>query len=168
MGRFSFDIKDSRGLFDKLSREYQSYLKDKTSSDHAVNFSMTAYHLFERCDEELDISTRTELKEKRKQIEEDVQIIRDIANGTKHKIITRYPPKIRIARKGDGGFRFYDSENGWGIKRMALVKTIDNLVKLKFRSDDTFIEFAEKIVLATAHNDSIKIDSSVVDRPNAY
>jgi hypothetical protein len=43
-----------------------------------------------------------------------------------------------------------------------------NLFKLKFKSDDTFIEFAEKMVLATAHNDSIKIDSSVVDRPNDY
>lgn len=64
--------------------------------------------------------------------------------------------------------RFYDSDYRWGNKRMALVKTIDNLFKLKFKSDDTFIDFAEKIVLATAHNNSIKIDSSVVYRPNDF
>ena len=53
MGQYSFDIKDSQGLFDKLKRDYEKYSADKLSSDNAINFSITAYHLFEWTEPEL-------------------------------------------------------------------------------------------------------------------
>jgi len=104
MGQFSFDIQDSKGLFDKLTRDYQSFLADNTSSDNAINFSITAYHLYEWTDSELNEDEKEKLKEKRKEIQEDFQIIRDITNGSKHKDIKNYVPKLKTAKKHNGGF----------------------------------------------------------------
>jgi hypothetical protein len=104
MGQFSFDIKDSKGLFDKLTRDYNTFLTDKISSDNAINFSVTAYHLYEWTESELDQKRKDELKNKRKQVQQDFQVIRDITNGSKHKDITHYPPKLKTAKKHNGGF----------------------------------------------------------------
>lgn len=104
MGQFSFDIKDSQGLFDKLTRDYNIFLVDNVSSDFAINFSITAYHLYEWTESELDKDGREELKNNRKEIQEDFQIIRDITNGTKHKKINKYVPKLKTAKKHDGSF----------------------------------------------------------------
>lgn len=104
MGQFSFDIQDSRGLFDKLMRDYNLFLADNTSSDKAINFSITAYHLYEWTDSELNKDDKEKLKEKRKEIQEDFQIVRDITNGSKHKDITKYVPKLKTAKKHNGGF----------------------------------------------------------------
>ncbi len=103
MGQFSFDIEDSKGLFEKLEREYKTFLSERSSSDYAINFSITAYHLFEWTDSESDQDQRTELKNMRKEIEEDIQIIRDITNGSKHKE-TRYIPQLKKAKKHKGAF----------------------------------------------------------------
>ena len=104
MGQFSFDIKDSKCLFKKLKREYHTFLSERSSSDYAINFSITANHLFEWSDSESDKDQKTELKNRRKEIEEDIQIIRDITNGSKHKKITRYIPKLKKAKKHNGAF----------------------------------------------------------------
>ncbi len=104
MGEFSFDIKDSQGLFDKLTRDYKTFLADKVSSDNAITFSVTAYHLYEWTESELDQKGKEELKNKRKLIQQDFQVIRDITNGSKHKDITHYTPKLKAAKKHNGAF----------------------------------------------------------------
>jgi hypothetical protein len=104
MGRFSFDIQDSKGLFNKLTRDYNSFLVDKTSSGNAVNFAVTAYHLYEWTESELDEKGKEQLKDKRKELQEEFQIIRDITNGSKHKDITQYTPKLKTAKKNNGAF----------------------------------------------------------------
>jgi hypothetical protein len=104
MGQFSFDIQDSKGLFDKLVRDYNLFLADKTSSDKAINFSITAYHLYEWTEAELNKDEQESLRNKRKQIQEDFQIIRDITNGSKHKDINNYVPKLKTAKKHNGSF----------------------------------------------------------------
>lgn len=104
MGQFSFDIKDSQGLFDKLKRDYHNFSADRLSSDNAINFSITAYHLFEWTEPELKPEQRDQFKEKKRLIDEDFQIIKDISNGTKHKNITRYAPRLRTTKKHNGAF----------------------------------------------------------------
>lgn len=104
MGQYSFDIKDSQGLFNKLKKDFENFIADKLSSDSAVNFSITAYHLFEWTELELKPDQKEKFKKEKQIIEEDYHIIRDITNGTKHKDITKYVPRLKEAKKHNGAF----------------------------------------------------------------
>jgi hypothetical protein len=46
MSQSSFEIKTAKHLYLKLAREARAILEDLHSSDHAINFSITAHHLF--------------------------------------------------------------------------------------------------------------------------
>ena len=50
------------------------------------------------------LTQRDKFKEKKKLIDLDFQIIKDISNGTKHKEITRYEPKLKTTKKHNGAF----------------------------------------------------------------
>ena len=104
MGQFSFDIRDSKGLFKKLAREYELFLTDKISSDLAINFAITAYHLQEWLETETNEDEKTILRPKPKELLEYFQILRDITNGSKHRTISRYIPKLKSTKKHGGAF----------------------------------------------------------------
>jgi hypothetical protein len=52
---------------------------------------------------------------------------------------------------------FFDSDFSAGQKRIVQIKTVDDKFKLRFRTDDRFGEFAEKLVLAAGPYDKIMI-----------
>jgi hypothetical protein len=66
MSTFNFDINNSKGWFDKLEGEYRVFLHDKTSTDCAINFSITAHHMNDWAKSELSEKGKAELAEKRK------------------------------------------------------------------------------------------------------
>lgn len=103
MSTFSFDIVNSKDWFDKLEREYYEFLKDKTSSDRAINFSITAYHMNEWAKSELTESEKAQLALKRKTFQNDFNIIQDLANGTKHKVL-KYESAIKSTEHSRGAF----------------------------------------------------------------
>jgi hypothetical protein len=45
MSQSSFEIRTAKDLFLKLVREHERIMADPWSSDHAINFSITAHHL---------------------------------------------------------------------------------------------------------------------------
>lgn len=103
MSTFSFDIACSEDWFDKLEREYNLFLLDKMSSDRAVNFCITAYHMNEWAKSELSEKRKMELAKRRKLVQEDINIIQDLANGTKHKIL-KYESAIKATEPQRGAF----------------------------------------------------------------
>lgn len=103
MSKLSFGIKNAQDLFSKLVTDYQSFAQDRTASGAAINFAITAYHLYEWTLKEIDGQAKLDLETKRKSVQLEFQIIRDIANGSKHKTLT-YDPKLKNTDSHDGAF----------------------------------------------------------------
>ena len=61
---------------------------------------------------------------------------------------------------------FIDSEFLIGNKRLIQIITVDGVFKLKFKTDDTFTDFTEKLILAVGPYEDIKITSSIHTRPS--
>ncbi|MGN6493129.1 MAG: hypothetical protein ACTHLE_14110 [Agriterribacter sp.] len=101
MSQSSFEIKTAKHLYHKLVREHERLLADLNSSDHAINFSITAHHLFK------DWLKRelTELEYDKLKVEIDTNlkvemgIIRDVCDGTKHLFLDR-PPHLQVSESG--------------------------------------------------------------------
>ena len=55
---------------------------------------------------------------------------------------------------------FFDSDFYAGQRRTVQIKTVNDRIKLRFGTDDTFGDFAEKLVLIVGPYDNIKIDTS--------
>ena|SRR5690349_14129047 len=99
MSQSSFEIKTGKDLFLKLGREHKRLLEDLWSSDHAINFSITAHHLFKdwlkrELPSEEYITLEDELKAK---LGVEIEIIRDVCDGSKHLQLDR-PPHKQVQR----------------------------------------------------------------------
>lgn len=97
MSLSSFEIKTAKDLFLKLTREHERLMSDLHSPDYAINFSITAHHLFKdwlrrelspdefkTLETTIDINLRTEMG-----------IIRDVCDGSKHLHLTK-PPHLQV------------------------------------------------------------------------
>lgn len=101
MSHSSFEIKTGKDLYLKLVREHERIMADLWSSDHAINFSITAHHLYrDWLKRELIDVEYIKLKA---QVETTLAIesgiIRDVCDGTKHLIIDR-PPHVQVSDSG--------------------------------------------------------------------
>lgn len=101
MSQSSFEIKTTKGLYLKLVREHDRIMADLWSSDHAINFSTTAHHLYKDwLKRELIEADYLKLKA---QVESALTIesgiVRDICDGTKHLHIDR-PPHVQVSDSG--------------------------------------------------------------------
>ena len=106
---FSFDILSSDDLYDKLEFEFSEFSKSKSSSYCAINYAMTAWHIIDWLYNEEKESSSSHIKfdKFREDIVEDCKsllIMGDIANGTKHAVVTRYKPVIQNSKVKPGLF----------------------------------------------------------------
>jgi len=110
MSDLSFDIKTSEDFFKKLQEDYKEFCIDKTSSRVALNCAMTAWHLTEWIYNEYNsqlisnYSTLTAFQIDIKRQCPSLQIMHDIANGTKHYLLTRHRPIIKDTTLHQGAF----------------------------------------------------------------
>ncbi len=93
MSKSSFEIKSSRDLYLKLVREHKRVIDDIWSSDHAINFCVTAHHLYKDwLKAELSQPDYNKLTHKiRTTLRVEMDIIRDICDGSKHLTLTNRP-----------------------------------------------------------------------------
>lgn len=110
MSDLSFNIKTSKDFFKKLEEDYLEFYSDKTSSRVALNCAMTSWHLTEWIYNEYnsllvsDFATLATFQNNIKRQCPSLQIMHDIANGTKHYLLTRHRPIIRDTTLHQGGF----------------------------------------------------------------
>ncbi len=110
MNDLSFDIKTTEDFFKKLIDDSNDFLKDKTSSRIALNCAMTAWHLTEWSFNEFrsQLPSRfTSLNMWQKELKgqcPSLQIMHDLANGTKHYLLTRHIPVIKETKLHKGVF----------------------------------------------------------------
>jgi hypothetical protein len=97
----SFEIRISKDLFLKLVREHERIMADLWSSDHAINFSITAHHLYKdwlkRELAEVDyLKVKTQVETV---LTIESGVLRDVCDGTKHLHIDR-PPHVQVSNSG--------------------------------------------------------------------
>jgi hypothetical protein len=98
MSQSSFEIKTAKDLYFKLVREHERIMTDLWSSDHAINFSITAHHLYKDwLKRELFESDYLKLKaEIESSLKIEIGIIRDVCDGTKHLHLDR--PHTQVSK----------------------------------------------------------------------
>lgn len=110
MNELSFNIKTTADFFQKLREDYEEFCKDKTSSRVALNCAMTAWHLTEWSYNEFNqqissqFSTLASYQQGLKRQCSSLQIMHDLANGTKHYLLTRHQPVVKETNLHQGGF----------------------------------------------------------------
>jgi len=101
-----YSFKKARDLFDKMIRDADA-LQETVSGDRAFNFVITAFHLKEWVEQ--DPSVPQSAKDNLVKISKNryFQICRDLANASKHMVITRYQPSTADT----------SSNKGWNVGR---------------------------------------------------
>ncbi|MGV3630880.1 MAG: hypothetical protein ACO1O6_06730 [Bacteroidota bacterium] len=110
MSNLSFDIKTSRDFFLKLQEDYSEFRKNRTSSRIALNCAMTAWHLTDwiyneyKSQLESNFATLTAFQQEMKNLCPSLQIMHDLANGSKHYLLTKHKPIIEETNLHKGAF----------------------------------------------------------------
>lgn len=106
---YSFDIKSSVDLLNELSRRVEDYSNDQLSSGNAVVCAILCWHVVEWIYQEYG-DQLTEFKKSKdffnhiKSECNSLSYIQDVANGSKHRGITKYEPKVKSTEKHKGAF----------------------------------------------------------------
>lgn len=108
MNKYGFEINTTALFFRKLIEDYEEFCKDRTSSRVALNCVMTAWHLLEWIYNEyhlLSIYPKTKDYQNHLKVScPSLQLMQDLANGTKHFKITKYLPKIQDTYLSTGDY----------------------------------------------------------------
>ena len=108
MNNYSFEIKTSKDFLNKLIIEVSDYERQLTSSRHAINAAMTAWHLVDWVYNEFNFNSTfpnfSDFKIYIKSRCPKLQIMNDIATGSKHFQINSYPPKVQETKLHEGAY----------------------------------------------------------------
>lgn len=110
MSKYSFDIKSSADLLNELSRRVDDYNNDPLSSGNAVICAILCYHVVEWIHQEYKEELPTELKKPKNFFDyiksecNSLSYIKDVANGSKHRGITKYIPSVKSTENHNGAF----------------------------------------------------------------
>ncbi len=110
MSELSFDIKTSVDFYKKLLADHEEFSNDRTSSRVALNCAMTAWHLTEWTYHEFKPvlsnihSTLGHYQQGLKNDCPSLQIMHDLANGTKHYQLKRHKSVVKATDLHLGDF----------------------------------------------------------------
>lgn len=106
---YSFDIRNSRDLFEEFRKRAEEYQSDPMSSGNAVICAILAWHLVEWVHQEYEefserFPKKREFQSHLKKRCVSLSYIQDIANGSKHRGISKYQPSVRNTTSHKGAF----------------------------------------------------------------
>jgi hypothetical protein len=144
MANHSFEIRSSKDLFKKLEEDYNDLDKEPLSSRHAINCAMTAWHLVDWTlieFESIHGYSISQIGDYRKFLDNSsLDIMGDIANGSKHLNVTRPRSDISNTQLHDGDFDPNDfSSEDFDVSCLEL--------EMKDGTKKVFIEELEKVIL---------------------
>jgi len=102
----TYSFKKARNLFDKMIRDADA-LQETVSGDRSFNFVITSFHLKDWVEQDPSVSQSAKADLDKISNNKYFQICRDLANASKHMVITRYKPSTANA----------SSNQGWNIGR---------------------------------------------------
>ena len=108
MNTLAFDIQSPKDFFNKLVEDFDEFKKSDNSSRSALNCAMTAWHLTDWIYHNYGLNKKfSKLKNYQAHIKElcpSLQVIHDIANGSRHFKLEYHRPKIETTEKDEGVF----------------------------------------------------------------
>ncbi len=108
MNLLSFDIKTPRDFYNKLIADFEDYKKSDNSSRIALNCAMTSWHLSDWIYHEFNMKkSYPKLKDYQEHVKSiclSLQIMHDIANGSKHYKLEYHKPKTQNTERKTGTF----------------------------------------------------------------
>ena len=105
--KLSFAITNSEQFLSKLLEDYEDFKNDNTSSRHAINCAMTAWHLTDWIYFEMGYDKTYKLFEFQEYMKKtcpSLQIMQDITHGSKHFHLKQHQPKIEETKLHHGAF----------------------------------------------------------------
>lgn len=141
MNKLSFDIKSSKDFLQKLIEDHEEFINNSTSSRIALNCAMTAWHLTEWIYHEYhellktEFSSLTAFQTKMKEKCPSLQIMHDLANGTKHFKLTRHKPSVSSTILHQGAFSS-DFSRDFDISTLDI--TLNNGTKVYYEDEIDF------------------------------
>lgn len=108
MNVLSFDIRTPKDFYNKLITDFEDYKKSDNSSRIALNCAMTSWHLSDWVYHGFNIKNSyaklVNYQQHVKSICPSLQIMHDIANGSKHFKLEFHKPKIQNTERKTGTF----------------------------------------------------------------
>lgn len=105
---YSFEDKNAQDKLKDLLNQYTEFKNDHGSSAKASDLVTNAWHLiewvFEEFQQQLQVSSITDLRETLYPLCPQLKIMHDLANGSKHSIVTRPKAPISGTSKQFGAF----------------------------------------------------------------
>jgi hypothetical protein len=97
----TYSFEKARDLFDKMILDADA-LQKTVSGDRAFNFVITAFHLKDWIEQDPSVSQSANGDLQMIMSNKYFQICRDLANASKHMVITRYQPSTDDASSNQG------------------------------------------------------------------
>jgi hypothetical protein len=138
MNNLSFDIKSSNDFLQKLVEDHEEFKLNSTSSRIALNCAMTAWHLSEWIYNEYherlgtEFSSLKDFQAKMKEQCPSLQIMHDLANGTKHFKLNRHKSTIESTKLHQGDFNS-DFSRDFDISSLDII--LNNGTKVYFEDE---------------------------------
>jgi hypothetical protein len=141
MPNYSFEIRNSQDLYNRLLADFNDLNNDPLSSRHAINCAMTAWHLVDWTFIEFRIRHGySDIGLYRQFLNSpSLDIMGDIANGSKHLIVTRPRSDISNTQIHDGDFDPNDFSFDYDVSCLEL--------EMKDGSKKIFIEEMKQVKL---------------------
>ena len=121
---YSFDTKNSKDLFNEFCIRSKEYREDPMSSGNAVICAILSWHVVEWIYQEYASSLtkyprRRDFQDHVRHLCPSLNYMQDIANGSKHRGITRYTLVVKKTESHQGAFSSGFSK-GFNISRLEI------------------------------------------------
>ena len=133
----TYSFEKARDLFDKMIRDARA-LEKAVSGDRAFNFVITALHLKDWIEQDPSVSKSAKDDIDVIQRNRYFQICRDLANASKHMVITKYTPSTADAssKQGWNVGRYGKGQYGVGEESIKIIHTDGTVVSILELKDE--------------------------------
>ena len=144
----TYSFEKAQDLFDKMIRDAHA-LEEAVSGDRAFNFVITAFHLKDWIEQDPSVSQSAKDDLDMIRSNRYFQICRDLANASKHMVITKYPPSTAGASSNQGWNvgRYGKGPYGVGEESIKITHTdgsVVSILELKDKMMSLWNDFVQK------------------------
>ena len=133
----TYSFEKARDLFEKMDRDAES-LEKAVSGDTSFNFVITAFHLKDWVEQDPSVPQSAKDDLGRIHGNRYFQICRDLANASKHMVITKYQPSAAdtLSSQGYGVGRFGKGAYGVGEESIKITHSDGSVITILELKDE--------------------------------
>ena len=121
MSKYNFGTNNSKQKFEDILNEYEDYKFDETNILKASNLSSNLWHLSDwTFKEQSNFDNLGDFRDHLYSQCDSLKIFHDIANGSKHKDVSRPKASIKQTRKYSGDYSSDYSRNDYNVSKLII------------------------------------------------